>query len=216
MRTTKILILIMLLVGFVSAESAMAKIGVGVGLGKINIDEQLLPGGIYTLPTIPVINTGDQETNYEMEVTFLQDQPELRPASEWFIFSPRTFTLDGSASQQTEVRLSLPLKTKPGDYFAYLEAHPVITGEGGVTIGVAAATKINFTVKPANIWQASIQKISTFFNVTAPTSYIILGILAAIIVIYLVRKNFAFNIGISRKKATQKDQEKTSNNEPKE
>ena len=39
MRITKILLLIIILAGFVSAESAMAKIGVGVGLALRKVDE---------------------------------------------------------------------------------------------------------------------------------------------------------------------------------
>jgi len=38
----------------------LANVGVGVGLGKIQIDELLKSGGIYKLPSIPVINTGDE------------------------------------------------------------------------------------------------------------------------------------------------------------
>lgn len=217
MKRITIFLLLVLTTGFliVAPASALAKVGVGVGLGKINIEEELLPGGIYKLPTIPVLNTGDEVTRYEMEVTYLSDQPELRPESNWFIFSPERFTLEGSKSQLTEVRLTLPLQTKPGDYFAYLEAHPVATGEGGVTIGIAAATKLNFTVKPANIWQATIQKISTFFTTTAPASYIILGALAFIVLILIIKKFFAFNFGVSLKSSKSKNQQETSNDKTK-
>lgn len=221
MKFKKIIVsAILLSLGFLPALPALAKIGVGVGLGKIVIDEPLLPGGIYKLPTIPVLNTGDEPAKYEMDVTYQHEQPELRPAKEWFIFTPQPFDLDGGGSQAVEVRLSLPLKVEPGDYFAYLEAHPITTGAGGVTIGIAAATKIWFTVEPANIWQAMIHKITSFFTNTAPTSYIVLAVIAFIILILIFKKYFSINFAIQKKKSEDKPEDKPedkqqTNEEPK-
>lgn len=215
MKFKKIIVLsILLSLGLLPALPALAKIGVGVGLGKIVIDEPLLPGGIYKLPTIPVLNTGDETSTYEMDVTYQHEQPELRPAKEWFIFTPQPFDLDGGGSQPVEVRLSLPLKVEPGDYFAYLEAHPVTTGEGGVTIGIAAATKIWFTVKPANTFQAIIHKITSFVKNTAPTSYIVMGIIGLIILILLFKKFFSFNLSIKKKPSEPKTKPENNNEEP--
>jgi len=218
-KSAKILLLTVLIASLFITLPALAKIGVGVGLGKIQIDEPLLPGGIYKLPTIPVLNTGDEPSNYEMDVTYQHEQPELRPKKEWFIFTPQTFALDGGGSQPVEVRLNLSVKTTPGDYFAYLEAHPITTGEGGVTIGIAAATKIWFTVKPANTFQAIIHKITSFAKNTAPTSYIVLGVIVFIILILIFRKFFSFNLNIKKKghetKPENKEAAKQTDEEPK-
>lgn len=176
-----------------------AGVGVGVNLGKIEIDEPLRPGGIYNFPSIGVINTGDEPGEYEFAVTYHQDQPEQRPAEEWFVFSPSSFHLEPGQSQAVAVKLALPVKMKPGEYFAYLEAHPVIKAGPGTTIGVAAATKTYFTVEPANIWQAILWRVSTFFAVYAPWTYVVLAIVAGAVLITIFRRFFAFQIGIRRK-----------------
>ena len=181
------------------AFPALASVGVGVNLGKIEIDESLKPGGIYNFPSIGVINTGDESGEYELDVTYHQDQPQLRPAKEWFSFSPSQFHLGPGQSQSVAVKLSLPVKTKPGDYFAYLEAHPIIKAGPGTTIGVAAATKTYFTVIPANLWQAIYYKTASLMTMYAPWTYVVLAVIIVAILIVIFRKFFAFQIGIRKK-----------------
>jgi len=197
MKTLKIILLATLL-SFISF-SAFARVGVGVNLGKIEIDEALKPGGIYNFPSLGVLNTGDEPGDYEVEVTYHQDQPQLRPPQEWFSFNPASFHLEPGGSQSVAVKLNLPMKVKPGDYFAYLEAHPVIKAGPGTTIGVAAATKTYFTVMPANIWQAIYYKISSLLTIYAPWTYVILAIFIGAVVITIFKKFFAFQIGIRKK-----------------
>ena len=79
MNTQKIIFLFVLVISlFFISQSARAVIGVGVNLGKIEIDEPLKPGGIYNLPILGVVNTGDTEGDYELEITYQQDQPAFR------------------------------------------------------------------------------------------------------------------------------------------
>jgi len=189
-----------LIISLVLPLMVSAGVGVGVNIGKIEIDEPLKPGGIYNFPSLGVINTGDEPGEYELEVTYHQDQPELRPSQEWFSFEPEQFHLEPGQSQSVAVKLTLPVKTKPGDYFAYLEAHPIIKAkEGATTIGVAAATKAYFTVVPANIWQAITHRISSFFEMYSPWPYVVLAIVIAAIIIAIFKKFFAFQIGVRRK-----------------
>ena len=68
----------LVLVSFLVPAVAFAGIGVGVNLGKIEIDEPLKPGGIYNLPIVVVINTGVVGGDYELEITYHQDQPQFR------------------------------------------------------------------------------------------------------------------------------------------
>lgn len=188
-------------VGCFLSISALAGVGVGVNLGKIEIDEPLKPGGIYNFPSMGVINTGDEAGEYELAVTYHQDQPQLKPDQEWFSFEPSSFHLEPGASQNVAVKLTLPVRVKPGDYFCYLEAHPVIQAGPGTTIGVAAATKTYFTVVPANIWQAMYYKISSFMTMNAPWTYVVLAVIGAAIIITIFKKFFAFKIRVSRKKS---------------
>ncbi len=207
----KILLAFIFFLLFFFPQTALAKIGVGVGLGKIQIDEKLSPGGIYKFPTLPVLNTGDESLDYEVEVTYLSDQPELQPPGEWFTFTPRTFPLEPGKSQLVEVALTLPVDARPGSYFAFLEAHPVTKGEG-VTIGIAAATKLNFTVKPSGVLGAAIERVRSLLEKNAPASYIIIIVIGAVLALSLLiivgRKYLAVQIRLKRKST--KDKEKQS------
>lgn len=212
----KKIIVITFLIIFVFPLVSLAGVGVGVNLGKIEIDEPLKPGGIYNFPSIGVINTGDEPGDYELAVTYHQDQEQFRPDSEWFSFSPGSFHLEPGQSQSVAVTLTLPMKVKPGDYFAYLEAHPVVPVGPGTTIGIAAATKTYFTISPANIGQAIYYKISSLLVLYAPWTYIVLAVILMAIVILLFKKYFSFQIGISRKEKEKEQKEEDNNQVPKE
>ena len=97
------------------------------------------------------------------------------------------------------MQLALPLKMAPGDYFSYLEAHPVIIAGPGTTIGIAAATKTYFTVEPANIFQAVTYRISSFVVNNAPWTYVVLAIVLGAILIVLFQRFFSLQFGIRRK-----------------
>ncbi|UZE92896.1 MAG: fimbria/pilus periplasmic chaperone [Candidatus Nealsonbacteria bacterium] len=176
-----------------------AKAGVGIGTGTIKIDEPLKPGGIYEFPSLGVSNTGDEPADYEMEIAYHSQQPQQRPSKEWFSFSPSLFYLEPKQSQRVVVKLTLPMKTKPGDYFAYLEVHPVVKAGPGATVGIAVATKLYFSVIPANAWQAITYRISSFWTIYSPWTWIVSGIALVAIIIAFLRKNFAFQIGVKKK-----------------
>ena len=57
-----------LVLAFFSCTLAFASIGVGVGTGKIELDEILRPGLDYSLPPITVINTGDEASEFILTV----------------------------------------------------------------------------------------------------------------------------------------------------
>ena len=206
MKIVKSIILVGLFLSLI-VSPAFAKIGVGVGLGKVQIDEALSPGGIYNLPSLPVLNTGDEDGIYEVEVTYLSEQEQMRPASEWFSFSPQSFPLTAGASQLVDISLTLPVDARPGDYFAFLEAHPVAEGEG-VTIGVAAATKLNFSVKPKGVLGAAIERIRSLIEANRPVAYA-LGGLAALLIVYSLGKRYLdVKVGLKKPKEEKKEKEK--------
>lgn len=188
-----------LIVFLVLPLMVFAKIGVGVATGKITVQEPFKPGGIYRVSPMTVLNTGDESSDYDIEVGYHFEQPQLRPSAEWFTFIPRPFHLEPGQSQSVEIKLTLPMKTTPGDYFAYLAAKPIIEKKPGTSIGVAASTQIYFTVVPANIWQGILYRVSSFFTNYAPWSWVVLGIVLAAIVIVLFKRFFAFQVGISKK-----------------
>lgn len=177
-----------------------ARIGVGVGAGKIHIDELLKAGTIYDLPPIPVLNTGDEPADYQLSIQYHEGQETnpnmgLKPAKEWFRFNPNTFHLNPGEAQTVKITLTLPLKIKPGVYFAYLEARPVQKVINGVTsIGVAAATQLWFTVAPANFFQGMYYRFISFYARYYPWDTIILVMIIVLFILRFLSKEFKIQI----------------------
>lgn len=191
--------LLILGVTFFVAQQALAKVGVGMGAGEVRVTQDIKPGGIYTLPSLRVFNTGDETTTYGMNVAYHQDNPELRPSKSWFSFSPATFTVEPGESQEVNVSMTVPMKVSPGEYFAFLESGPVQTQQEGTSVGVAVATKLYFTVVPANIWQGLVYRISAFTHAYAPWTWIVFGIIGVGVVGFIFTKFFSLNISFRRK-----------------
>ncbi len=193
-------LLLTFLLLIVFPASVIATIGVGVGTGKIQVEDKLKPGIIYKLPSLVVINTGDEPSDYEVSVSYHTKQPQLRPPQSWFIFSPQKFHLDPGKVQAVNINLNLPIITSPGEYFAYLESQPVrkISRGGGAFIGVAAAAKLYFTIVPANIFYGIYYKIISFWNVYAPWPQRVAIIIGVLLILVMVKK--FFNIQINLKK----------------
>jgi len=176
------------------------RIGVGIGTGKIQVDEPFKAGGIYDLPVLPVLNTGDEPGEYGVSIEYHEGQetnPEmgLRPAAEWFGFEPSEFYLESGKVQIVKITLTLPAKTQPGDYFCYLEGHPVKKSVSGQTsIGVAAAAKLYFTVSPANIFQGIYYRFISLYRRYHPWDTIILVIIFVGLILWFISKRFKFQI----------------------
>jgi len=183
---------------FFSYSVALAKIGVGMGAGEIRLTEPVKPGGIYELPSLRIFNTGDEVTTYGMDVAYHQDHPELRPAQSWFSFNPATFTLEAGKSQEVHVTMIVPVKAKPGDYFVFVESGPVASNAPGTSVGVAVATKLYFTLIPANLFQAIGFRVSAFFGTYSPWSWGGLGLVILIALFVIVRRFFSFNIAVRK------------------
>ncbi len=195
----KFLIVLFFSVVFLFPSQVLASIGVGVGTGKIQVDEKLKPGIIYELPPLTVINTGDEASEYEVNISYHEGQPELKPQESWFILSPKTFQLEPGATQVVDIKLNLPIRAEPGNYFAYLEGHPFKKSVSGNTvIGVAAAAKLYFTVVPANPIAGIFYKMISFWNVYAPwPQRVAIGLVVVIALAFF--KKF-FNIQVNVKK----------------
>lgn len=175
--------------GFVAVSTVFAKVGVGIGTGKIVVDEPLKAGMVNKLPSITVVNTGDVPSEYVLSVQYHQDQEELLPSRDWFVFSPEKFPLEPGAVQLVEISLRLPVAVEPGNYFAYLEAGPTSTDESGASrVGIAAAAKLNFSIEPANIFMGVYYRITTLWSFYQPWSSRVALACALLIGAALVRR----------------------------
>ncbi|HNP79442.1 MAG TPA: hypothetical protein PKI00_01160 [Candidatus Pacearchaeota archaeon] len=189
--------------------NAYSKIGVGVGIGKIQVDEILRPGQTYHLPDLPVINTGDEAMLYQVSTEYRDNIKESDPDKDWINFYPNSFKLEPGSVKLVNVSIDLPIDAKPGNYFAFLQAQPIKEGEnaeGSSSINIAAAAKLYFTIEPANIFQAVYYKLEYFWNKFYPWDLAIVGLIVLIILIYNFRKRF--NIEIKPKRAIEKNNSK--------
>lgn len=196
----KLFLLSCLLSFFLFSVPVLAKVGVGVGVGKIEVDEVLVPGEVYDLPDVLVINTGDVETSYEVSVAYNEVQEELKPGESWLIFNPKTVTIKPQEAEVVDLKLNLPVKMEPGLYFAYIEVKPLVKKEAGVTtVGIAAATKLSFAVAPANLGEAIYYKIKSVLNLYAPWPKRVLIVIGLIIVFLCFKKFFRFELNVKKK-----------------
>lgn len=197
-----IITVFLLSVFLLSPFYASAGIGVGVGMGKIVLDEPLQPGGVYTLPSLPVINTGTEYSQYTVIPEYRESAKELRPEKNWFAFDPSSFGMEPGTSQSINVVLSIPSEAKPGDYFVFLQAQPIkdeaLIDNSNTAINVAAATKLYFTIAPSNIFQAIYYKTITLYDKFYPYDAMVLGFIIFTIIIFIIKNKF--NIKISSKK----------------
>ena len=210
----KKIIFLAILAVFLFPKETLATIGVGVGTGKIVVEEELYPGQSYQLPTLTVINTGDESSDYSVSVTYHEDQTEARPPESWFDFTPQTFFLEPGEVQVVEVKINLPVKTTPSQYFAYLEGHPEVTTEsGGTTIGVAAAAKLYFEVSPANLYYGLYYKAISFWNNYAPWTNVIFAATFSLLVILVLKRFINVNVGLKGKGSEKKEERKKEGKE---
>lgn len=173
--------------------AAVAQTGVGISHAEIAVDEDTSRGGRYRLPSVTVTNTGTEPARYEVVITSIQDQEELVPDADWFRFDPESFDLSPGQSQTVSIALNVGGGAEPGDYFSLIEAHP-IQAETGVSIGVAAATKLSFHVKPSSIFELWRLRIAHFFEDNSPFSVVIPPTVAGLLALYLLSRRFRLRV----------------------
>lgn len=191
-------------------DVVFARIGVGVANGKITVTQKLKPGIIYNLPPFTVVNTGDEESDYEVAITYNEKQPQRKPPESWFLFSPQSFRLKPGKVQVVDVKINLPFTTQPGDYYAYLEAHPVKKEQAGKTsINIAAASKLYFTIVPANIFAAIYYKAVSFWEIYRPLPQIALLVFGVIALFFLAKRFLNIKIQVKDNEPLEKPRSKT-------
>ena len=190
----KVLVLLLVICGSLCwAGNVQADTGVGVMPGTIWVDDPLSPGQVYQLTSIQVLNTGTEPGEYEVELAYMEDQEELQAPEEYISFSPRSFYLEPGDNQVVALSLNIPIKATPGDYLNRVQAHPVAAGSG-TSIGVAAATKLYFTVRPANVWVGMVYSVTGFFVRNAPVSYIVPSAIALVLLIIFLRRHIKLEV----------------------
>lgn len=197
----RVVLIALLLVVLQPLNLAQAKIGVGIGTGKIVVDEELKPGGVYELPSITVLNTGTVVSTYKLRAAYHEGQPELRPPDEWFSFSPNDFSLQPADSQMVKIILTVPIDAKPDVYFAYIEASPTDkVANGETSVGIAAASKLYFTVSPSNFISGVWYRFASLWSLYEPWTTRIAIFFGFVLVLFFMRNHFSLQINLKKKK----------------
>lgn len=184
-----------------------ARKGVAINIGKIRVDEVLKPGIINILPSITVVNNGDERADYQVSVQYHSGQesdPEkgLAPPKEWFVFKPESFSLEPGQHQIVEIYLNLPINAKPGRYFAYIDARPVMKSEGrGTVIGIAAAAQLWFEIGAANIFWGIYYRLMSLYSLYTFWINLAGAVIGTAIFVALFRRFFSLNIRIKKSSA---------------
>ncbi|MFH1546890.1 MAG: hypothetical protein ABIC57_00215 [bacterium] len=188
-----------------------AKVGVGVTTGVIQIDERLMSGLIYNLPAFNVVNTGDEASDYEVSTAYRENQEERRPSVEWFNFEPSAFHLEPGETQTVDIEIRLPLETIPGDYFCFVEGHPVLSEGGGVTqIGISAASKLYFTIAPSNFLEGIYYRLLSLWVKYQPWTTVGGAVVLAFIIVMILRKFIKIDVKLNKPIKRAKDNDKIS------
>jgi hypothetical protein len=164
----------------------------------MKVETVLSPGGSYSLPPISVVNTGDEPSAYQVSIGYLVDQPQRQPRSDWFVFQPRRFSLEPGVSAEVVARLVLPPDVAPGDYFALLKAQTVSEGPSGTSLGVAAATKVSFSVESSGWLESRARQVNRWLYDGSPWTYVLP---AALLLAFLAVKfgRVPFRVRLERK-----------------
>jgi hypothetical protein len=171
--------------------------GVAIDLGRIDVDEQLIPGERYQLPTIGVRNPGTAATDYRMTVQPITGADT--PDADWFSFSPARFSLEPDARQPVEIVLQLPADAPGGDYAVLVSAQVVSEGDGA-RVGAAAAARLTFSV-PATPPPVSAPPPPAPDDPGAfPWLLVILAMLVILLLAWLIRAMRRYDIRIERRR----------------
>ena len=176
----------------VSSPDADADAGIGITMGKIQVDEELKPGGRYALPAVGVINTGDRQQQYRVLISYLEEGGTLRPPQRWVELDPSRFVLDAGKTQTVGVTITLPAGAEPGHYFALIEAQMVNEGDQSLQAGVA--TKLTFSVAESGWLEATRRQINNLIDDTMPWSFLLPGLALAAVVLRASQRWLRFRL----------------------
>ncbi len=130
---------------------AQASIGVGVQGAPVRLHTVARPGSSYALPPVYVVNTGTQDETISMRVQRLSHGPGRTVPSSWIRFTGNGMQLSARKSARVPLELVVPAGAAPGKYLSDV----VVVGSAAISVGktnlgVAAATKLEFSVGRAS------------------------------------------------------------------
>jgi uncharacterized membrane protein len=137
------------------AQTADASIGVGVQASPVRLGSMAHRGERYALP-LDVVNTGTEAEAVSMRVERLSRGPGRAVPPSWIQFAGPAVQLAPGKAARVSLELVVPGRAKPGEYLSDIVVSSSAAGQAGTgNLGVAAATKLEFSVSSAPAQGAS-------------------------------------------------------------
>jgi hypothetical protein len=129
--------------------TATASVGVGIQAGPVRLGSVAHAGQSYSLPPVYVVNTGTKTETVSLRVERLSHGPGRAVPPAWIQVAGHGVQLQPHQSARIPLQLVLPDDAQRGRYLSDIVA--AVTGTisvGQANLGVAAATKLVFSVVP--------------------------------------------------------------------
>ena len=129
------------------SQTSEASVGVGVQSDPVRLGSVARPGVSYALPPVYVVNTGTQAESISVRVERLSRGPGRAVPPSW-ITGPGV-RLSPQKAARIPLELVVPGGAKSGGYLSdIVVAGSAVMSVGHTNLGVAAATKLEFSVGP--------------------------------------------------------------------
>ena len=126
-----------------------ASVGVGVQASPVRLGSMAHRGQRYALP-LEVVNTGTETEAVSMRLDRLTRGPGRTVPPTWIQFAGPAVQLAPGQAARVSLELVVPGGATPGEYLSDIVVSSAAAGQPGMGhLGVAAATKLEFTVSSA-------------------------------------------------------------------
>ena len=131
--------------------AAQASVGVGVQATPVRLGNVAHAGGSYALPPVYVIDTGTQPETISVRVARLSKGTGRAVPPSWVQAASSGVQLSPRQSARIPLELVVPGGAKPGRYLSdIVVAGSAVISAGRANLGVAAATRLEFSVAPGS------------------------------------------------------------------
>ena len=136
-------------------QTSDASVGVGVQASPVRLGSMAHRGERYAL-SLDVVNTGTEAEAVSMRVERLSRGPGRAVPPSWIQFAGPAVQIVPGKAVRVSLELVVPGRAKPGEYLSDIVVSSSSAGQAGAgNLGVAAATKLEFSVSSAPAKEAS-------------------------------------------------------------
>lgn len=130
-------------------QTSDASVGVGVQVSPVRLGSMAHRGESYAL-SVDVVNTGTEAEAVSMRVERLSRGSGRAVPPSWIQFPGSAVQIAPGKAARVSLELVVPGRARPGEYLSDIVASGSAAGQAGTgNLGVAAATKLEFSVSSA-------------------------------------------------------------------